>query len=483
MNNRAKTIVITYSLLALGQVLFALLVKSNIGIGVLSLVQIMLFSVFFLLNVRSLLRFDYIFIAFLFILHFPQYIVTGFNLPIDLIPGWNMVNLVPYDVYVESGRYSLLVSQATMLGLAVARYKLPTSKQLWQKNGWFKLPTVDVSTAKSIALTLIVLGVLPSLYLDLRRTFLYFQKGYIATYDFTGADSGILNYVASLWKYGVVFLIVVYRSKPKKAALIAAFAVVYLMSTMLSGHRIMALMYIVTIGVVFFVSTINGRVRRSTVIVVNIMSMIAAYAVLVLVNYMNAARSGEEIGILRLATSPISYTIKALSNTISTVCYSILLFPQNSTIGYGLSYVTGWLTILPNIGGFLGEFASYNVFTLNIPFPHVLSLGGSYIAELYFNFRYFGILAAVVFGFVVGLLSVTIERDIVEARYVRAFMLLSSVPYVLQWPRAYFSEICRPLVWTSLLIIIIAKISESRSQQHHYGQGDTKIKIDDDPNR
>src|SRR5699024_5130033 len=81
----------------------------------------------------------------------------------------------------------------------------------------------------------------------------------------------------------------------------------------------------------------------------------------------------------------------------------------------GKTYIQSLSTILLNINGLLTEVFNYAHFVRLLQFyyvgslSNVSSLGGSIIAELYFNFSYFGIIPAFFIGFSLNKISLKMK--------------------------------------------------------------------------
>lgn len=447
-----KRVFAAFSMTSAVIVSFALLSKNISDIAIGSILQISIFSLFFYIICRSFMRFDYVFVFFLFFVHMPQYIVHGFSINIELIGWFDISKMAETSVIVDAGKVCLLTIQFTMLGIMTKRLFIKNEATI-EKSFYFD--DISMKHTKAIGIAMVILGIFPSVYLDFMRILFYFHGGYQATHSFPLARSGIVNYMAQLWKYGVMILIMVSSKNNKKSIGLLLISIPYIFVSMLSGNRIMAIMFLVTIVIVFHLShrSLERINKKKQLLKVGVL-ISGVYLTLVFINLINANRSGESVSYSRLLLSPFSYAIKTLSITISTVVHSVRFFPEQKIIGNGLTYFTSWLTVLPNFGQFLEGFAKYNIFTLNIPEPFVANLGGSYIGEIFYNFRYVGIFVSLIFGVGISHFAIQTEKKIKEQNYMSALFYLTVIPFLLQWPRAYFVELVRPFVWTNAILIV-----------------------------
>ena len=104
--------------------------------------------------------------------------------------------------------------------------------------------------------------------------------------------------------------------------------------------------------------------------------------------------------------------LQELGGTVIDLILLINNCPAHIPWGKGISYVGGLLQYLPKMTSFFPELCKYNDLgaILNGYFAKGGGLGGSLIAELYFNFKWFAILVVPIYSFLLGKLDQIVKR-------------------------------------------------------------------------
>jgi len=300
-----------------------------------------------------------------------------------------------------------------------------------------------------------LIGIFPTLYIDIARLVSFFTRGYLETYRL-GLNSFI--YTLSIFsEIGIIMLLISNKYNKRKAKWIFIFALTYLVLTMMSGNRGRQIVVIVTMVYVYFNFIKPIKLR-------NLMKYsIFGYLGLVFLNSITSLRQLQNPSIAIFINNFISglfgstffNTLGEFGGTIITLSYSIMYFPSYSPFQFGKNYIYSLLSIFPNIGGILNEVNRIVFFTSLFPSDARRFLGGSYIAELYASFGEWGFIFSIFIGIGIGYLSISIKKAIITKEYILLSILLILFPGVLWWVRGYFSTFIREFVWISFVIILI----------------------------
>ena len=145
--------------------------------------------------------------------------------------------------------------------------------------------------------------------------------------------------------------------------------------------------------------------------------------------------------------------IYELGSTLKTLVYSINFFPKHYSFGFGRNYVTGLLSFLPGISRLLPAITKDWSFPSYFPGNYSYSIGGSILAELYFNFGYLGCLGTSI----VALFNLYIEEIINDTKkgnlYIKA-TILSVFPGYLFFIRGYMVDFYRQAIMTIIFIVV-----------------------------
>lgn len=435
IRNEPNSWMLNFSIIALVQLIINVIVLNKMG------------EDYFSLSV--------LFITFSSLFHLGQLFVFGFSLDSNM--SINILNRISEDVFREASTYALLTHGFISIGMQVAF--LFMNKKINKKEN-IEL-NCDLILMKKIAKMLIILGLLPTLYIDISRIMIFLSKGYVATY--TLSVSGFVTTIARSFELGLLMLMIANSKNLNKARNILLFTLIYYSIVMLSGHRGWAIVFIITM-IYFYINT-TQTVSKKTYLKFGILG----YLFLIIINtigdfrhYVKPTFDDLILMISKNIGSPIIDTVGEFGSTMITLCLSIQYFPSYAPIQYGLNYIQSLLFVFPNIGGVLNGIIKNVKYTDYIPEYARKSLGGSYIGEAYFSFNSGGFIFAIIVGILVAAISFKFKKLILEQAYLKMSYYLILFPGLLWWVRSYFSGLVRDFVWLGLIIFLFKILSKSK---------------------
>lgn len=140
-----------------------------------------------------------------------------------------------------------------------------------------------------------------------------------------------------------------------------------------------------------------------------------------------------------LNENPISYILAEFGGTILTLYTVIDNVPEAVSFSNGLTYIGSITILLPFSTRILGDYFLSNISVgdaMNVYFGG--GLGGSWIAEIYYNFGYFGILIVPVFSYYINRFSDMFSYNKLPKYSInKALMFYLLIPLFV-FPRGYF---------------------------------------------
>lgn len=294
------------------------------------------------------------------------------------------------------------------------------------------------------------------------------SEGYLATYALSNHP---------LFRYGYAFieicpslatiLCVLYKDKPTVQFTLAAFIIVFGTYSMISGHRISALIQIITFVIVYY-GAISDITKKT--IVVFLFAGLFYVTFLPMVSYLRTygqvdnehltemfqdQRSGSQ-------ESENSFLVE-FGGTVVSLIYPMKYAGETYNYMYGATYLLEPINILPKIPEFIVEDELYQhakVYVDNLPNRVRRGLGGSVLGELYSNFSWFGCL----FAFLIGIFLKYIDMAIVTIKRNRCLsywtiMLILWIPHTLMWIRGYFQGYISTMM---IIVYVIWRLSLRR---------------------
>lgn len=295
-------------------------------------------------------------------------------------------------------------------------------------------------------------------------------EGYHATYALANNP---------LFHYGYTFIEIcpslasimclLYKNKPKIQYVLAAFVIVFGTYTMISGHRISALVQILTFAVVYYGAVANITKKS---IVLFILAGMFYFIFLPMVSHLRtygqvdmehmtemyqAQNSGEEV-------SDNSFLIE-FGGTVVSLIYPMKYAGFSYNYMYGSTYLLELVNILPKKPKFIVETTFYQnamVFVDNLPSFVRFALGGSILGELYSNFSWYGCL----FAFLIGVLLKYVDTAIATIKKYGqlsywSIMLILWIPHIIMWIRGYFQGF---ISFIMIIIYIVWRLSLRKKQ-------------------
>lgn len=401
-----------------------------------------------------------LFLLISWVFHFGNIIIIGFDLS-STLKIYNITNIVPSNIFRDTVEFSLYVQSFVAFGIFLVlifskKYESAVSTEFEDDKNYLSL-------IKNIGTILFIIGVVPTLYIDIGKLVLFITSGYLATYSLE--QNGPLIVLARLFKVGIIMLIIGNKNKPKTATTIFILIVVYQLFAMLSGNRGRAVIEI--IGLFYLYTNMIYRIKFKNILFYGILG----YLLIIILNAMSIFRLNKSPnleGLIyalteSLQTSPIMQILSEFGATIITACYSLMFFSGDEYIQYGKNYLYSFVTMFPNVGGIYNTIYEKTIYVMNFPESYRRFLGGSYIGELYYSMKTGGVPFAMIIGIFISLFSQKIKQASIQKKYILLSIYMIIFPDILWWIRGYFIEIVRYPIWIALVIYVIYNFLNRKS--------------------
>lgn len=274
----------------------------------------------------------------------------------------------------------------------------------------------------------------------------------------TGQDlNGTLFQIGILSIIGFVFLLFGYSNDKKKIRIVFVLSAIWYIATMISGSRIYAVIAICIL--LFFYLRLHGRIGIGKWLLYGFLAIVF----LGLLNSVMHVRSVETVtigAIIRDFINPSSNmflgTLEEFGGSIYTVKVGFEEIPVNVPYNYGKSYIESLAFTGLNIGGVLKPLLKNISFTSMYTYKY--NYGGSYIAELYYNFGWLSIFVAPIWGILLVKISDKLNDFISAKQYIKASYFIMVFYGFLLWIRGYANAMSRGVIWGAVFIWIVTKI-------------------------
>lgn len=428
------------------------LLMGGISTNILTILSILLL-IFTILICKSLtdkwITFSSIFVSFSFIVHCgqPLLILLGY----DDVFGYDQRYYCADDTFFQACLFIYLCHIFLLLGLIIAHSDRAKPR--------FKNLEFDYNKLFNTGLILLLITIIPRLYIDVTRFMLYFQGGYLATYQ---SFSGFAVELGNIADIAVLVILVSFKKKKQSAKIVLIIAVLYHLIFMMTGNRGDAVLRIIILLFTYSMLFIN-KIKIRGMLVLMIGAVVGFAGLNTIGDLRNNVFSFNELlngVVVNLFEEPIFLKIFAeFGVTIRTVANAIEYFPEAHGFTYGTNYIKSFAFIFPNIGGLLTNINNEVIFIYH--FPTHIAMGGSFIGEMFFSFGWLGMVLAVPVGYFIGKIENYRINALEEKNGLKIVFSLIFIAPVLWWVRDYFCDIIREISWSIILLTIFYRVNFS----------------------
>lgn len=283
------------------------------------------------------------------------------------------------------------------------------------------------------------------------------QGGYFSLYQqekvtsFKAAPSVLSDFLIP----GTLFLLGGSNLKNKKIPLIISFIliIIYTFIQFMLGSRSSAIMPLIA-----YLWLFDMKIKKIPRLPLLFGGAVTLFIIFPFVKFI---RNSTEINLLDafreffMVQNPVIAILNEMGFSMATVAYTIEFIPSIKNFEFGMSYIYGLLTILPNIFGDIHpaatkKLADWLVSTID---TSLASIGGGYgysfIAEAYANFGWLGSpLAMLIIGY---LYRSFILKAQISGETAKLVMVSSFLAYFFFFARGESISQFRPLIWYSII--------------------------------
>lgn len=382
-----------------------------------------------------------IFISFTYLFHFGQVILNGIFKNHEYKYA-NMLKLYNFSYVKKSVPFMIITLSAVLIGVVISSYgKIKT-----EDSG--PVQTIDLSFVRTLGWIILIITFPLKIKYDIDALVTSSISGYNDTLHMS--YSGIYIQISLFYIIGFILLLIGYKDCKNKAKMILTLELIYLCLTMISGGRIYQTISICLI--MFFYLNCVEKINIKSFIIYAALGYLLL-KVLTVISIVRANNTGSfkviANAFFSLKNDPISSALEEFGSTIQTMIVTIIKIPLVQDFQNGKTYLLSFSGALVNINGSIDEIITKANFVKNL---NTKGIGGSYIAELYYNFGNYSYIIAVVIGFIVNKVSNTINRLVTKRSFDKLAYYIMPFYYTIMWVRGSFIDFSRAIIWGIVFI-------------------------------
>jgi hypothetical protein len=288
------------------------------------------------------------------------------------------------------------------------------------------------------------------------RLLLFLQGGYLNTFNEVGDGGGFINTLIWFAYYGLYLVLVYFSSRNKPMAyLLLLSCMIYSVLYIFIGQRGFAVLLLLFYLYIAYRCNLF-KINISNIILISIGAYLFMIVLVVVASYRNdGINSFSEVlptVASNISITPLFLLLNEMGGTVYTPYLSIVQAGQIYEIDYGLTYIKGLISILPNINGLFTTIINQAFFS-KILIGN--AIGGSFIGEAFFNFGYGSLIVMIFIGIFIGKTSQKIEDDLFEGKYKKIIVLIPIFVIGLWWVRNVIFGIYRHVIYGYFMVEIV----------------------------
>lgn len=396
----------------------------------------------------SLLSLSAIFITFTYIFHFSHVFLLSIGFDFGYAEKFLAINVYGIETFKEAVELSILSVYVVFMGVLFANLKKTKTKKDIEniKN---EINVDKLHFALGVAFLVLSIPV-DFIYIFLGQLRAMMASGYLAVHEYE------VNYIARLISYlmmpGVFLIITSKQISRNKSKVILIIFIIYKLLSMLTGLRAYNLISIIVITLLYYKNVTNFKMKFRNICLLFILS-IPLGALLISIRDLRV--DGINIGLLFSEMSNIKNNIYLnLMAEFGITINLVSVVYQSITVPTGGSQIfSGIASIIPGISKI---FDSINWDSMNIATAlDVWKMGGSYIADFYFDFGYWGIIGCGIYGYLIHKINNFVEFNMSIKRYDKVALLIPVLVEIIFTVRSSTSKLPRMVVWYVLIYLFV----------------------------
>lgn len=403
-------------------------------------------TVLFKIITKRIISLEYLFLLFAYVFYMGQNLLLSIGYDFgNLSYSTYYARTVP-QLYVQSGRYSLLCIVYIFAGILLCHL----------------IHIKDKSTAKDqnplynrkIGFILIAMGAPLELYSFISKVVVMVDSGYLEAHK-TGGGT-LVEMASAMFFAGLILLMTAFTDKKQKCRVIYIGALLYNMMFMLTGLRAYAAIKILIFTYVYL--QLGNRINFKSLIKPALGGIFLLYLFVVIRNSRISGLSLDSFNFM-INENLILDVISEFSITGRVIT---MAFDNIMGYAYGKSILCGFLAVIPGWSHIFGRELLYKYYTFEA--LNQQNWGSAFASDFYFDFGFAGgIIACFIMGIMVCLFCRRLDFYIKSKNYAKIAMYSYFVMQLIYTVRSYVFRLPRYFLWFFIIYFILRKIRINRN--------------------
>ncbi len=406
------------------------------------------------------------FIIFLYLFHFGEAITGSFYSDINFdFPNYILHYMTDKTIAWETLICSLAFICVTFSGGILFYTSCANTPKFVDKEEIDDEQVLEYRICKYMGYLLFAISTPLKLYFDIKQLLAAASGGYYAARN-VESFSGVFSCIANFWYVSIPLIYLTIKSK-KIRKIFVSLLIGYICLTMLTGNRGRQVVNLIAIFLV---------IHHSSEKKLNVGKIIKwCFIVFIALVFLNLVFDIRKYNLSYFLANFGQFVEEALEkNVLVETCHnfgSSIFTPYLVIEGYGTdytpffgeTYLKSFVSVVPD---FLHAFKDINnqaIFSRVLNTKHLI--GGSFIAEAYYNFGKLCYAFAFLFGVIYLKISNALYIAVKRRNLGKVCILYPFLAYSLWWVRDTVGGVTRPIVWLLIIYILISHAPEVRRKK------------------
>lgn len=420
-----------------------------VGISILLIINLLIQLMAIKSTNHRIISFFTAFIVFMHLFHFGQVFTAAYYPNVDF-DGVNyiLVYMRDEDCVRRTIKISLNCINYFLIGGLL-------SDRNYTNHGLENTAESDKGLCYLYGMVLLLISTPLRIYTDVRSLIITSYWGYAETGAMGGSLPGVLTTIAGFWYVAVPLLYIGWGDRKHKK-LFFALNIIYIVITMFSGGRGHQVISIISLMIVIFVKddvklSINKIIKYTVlgVIMLNFIDLIFD------VRHVGFAYFISHLGSMLSDVFVKNIFVESLHDfgaTIYTPYIVVEGLGTRYTPFFGETFIKSLIQIFPTVGNTMKTISNASILGRALDSSH--RIGGSFAAEMYYDFGWAYPIASVIIGYICGKFSISINQSLKSKKEYPICCYLPFMIYSLWWVRDTIGNITRGVVWLFFILLI-----------------------------
>lgn len=386
--------------------------------------------------------------------------------------GFDVSLYVSPAIYIESLKFSYLIIFMVSSGIMFFRcfpkdkvYKKHTLSNINQEN-LFKIGAFVFSFTFPI-----------EVYIQVSRVIVARNYGYLATFNVE--VGGLLGLLSTFSIIGLVMMLLGSKQNFKRGTFLTFAYILFYIIAMFSGGRMWQVIKMLLV-IYYYVKIYDIKIKGKNLIVLLLICYFGAGFISAVANF-RAYESQEHGYVMQVFSdvfinNPIFQIMEEFGGSLYTVTLTIQKMVFELPVSLGKQFLTNFVSLLPNLNETIESINNNSNYVLLLKMP---TIGGSFVGEMYYSFKYFAIIPSFCIGMILQFLTDRIENGIEKADYHFIIYTIMLQYSFISWVRGSSAVFYRNTIFGIIFIYMISKIFIKKKNTHKLTEkGNSKRKQD-----